>query len=151
MPTVSAYLCVDGAADALDFYRRAFGAEELYRLTMDTGGIGHAEMRIGETLLMVSDEWPEGGVVGPHRHDGSSTSFAIYLDDLADFDAWWSRAIDAGAVTEREPADQFYGHRSGTLRDPFGHRWTISAVIEEVSPEEMQRRMEQMDPSEMDA
>ena len=148
MTTVNAYLSVDGAADALDFYVRAFDAEELYRLAMADGRLGHAEMRIGDTVVMLSDEWPEGNVVAPTRQEGWSTSFSITLDDPADFDHWWNRALDAGATVQREPADQFYGHRSGTLVDPFGHRWAINAVIEEVSPEEMQRRMEQMEEGE---
>jgi PhnB protein len=139
--TVTAYLCVDGASAAIDFYQRAFGAEERYRLIMGNGAIGHAEIQIGDTTLMLSDEWPDGGVVGPHRQDGSSTSFAVTIDDPATFDTWWSRAVEAGATVEREPSDQFYGHRMGTLLDPFGHRWSISAVIEDVDPEEMQRRM----------
>lgn len=145
MTTVNAYLCVDGAADALDFYRRAFGAEELYRLPMPDGRLGHAEMRIGDTTLMLSDEWPEGGVVGPHRQEGSSTSFAITVDDVGALEAMWADALAAGATVEREPADQFYGHRTGTVVDPFGHRWSLSAVLEEVSPEEMRRRMAAME------
>lgn len=145
MTTVNAYLCVDGAADALDFYRRAFGAEELYRLPMPDGRLGHAEMRIGDTKLMLSDEWPEGGVVGPHRQEGSSTSFSITVDDVGALDRMWADALAAGATVEREPADQFYGHRTGTVVDPFGHRWSISAVLEEVSPEEMRRRLADME------
>ena len=145
MTNVTAYLCVDGADAALDFYRRAFGAEELYRLAMDDGAIGHAEMRIGDTRLMLSDEWPDGGVVGPHRQDGSSTSFAITVDGVEAHDAMWAAALAAGALVEREPEDQFYGHRTGTVIDPFGHRWSISAVVEDVSPTEMQRRMAAMD------
>lgn len=145
MTNVTAYLCVDGADAALDFYRRAFGAEELYRLTMDNGVIGHAEMRIGDTRLMLADEWPDGGVVGPHRQDGSSTSFTVTVDGVDALDAMWAAALEAGAEVEREPEDQFYGHRTGTVIDPFGHRWNISAVVEDVSPEEMQRRMAAMD------
>ncbi|MBM3660292.1 MAG: VOC family protein [Actinobacteria bacterium] len=146
MTAVTTYLCVEGAADALDFYRRAFGAEELYRLTMDNGAIGHAEMRIGETTLMISDEWPEGGVVSPLRQEGSSTSLALTVDSVDALDALWGQALAAGASVEREIEDQFYGHRTGTVVDPFGHRWSIAAVVEEVSPEEMQRRMAGMGP-----
>ncbi|MFA5885226.1 MAG: VOC family protein [Acidimicrobiia bacterium] len=144
MTDVTAYLCVDGADAALDFYRRAFGAEELYRLAMDNGIVGHAEMRIGETRIMLSDEWPDAGILGPIKRGGVSTSFAITVDGLDALDAMWAQAIAAGATVEREPEDQFYGHRTGTLVDPFGHRWSISTPIEEVSPEEMQRRMEHM-------
>lgn len=148
MTTVNAYLCVDGAADALDFYRRAFGAEERYRLAMPDGRLGHAEMRIGDTIVMLSDEWPEGGVLGPRSRGGPTASLAITVDDLDALDALWAAALAAGATVEREPADQFYGHRTGTLVDPFGHRWSISAVIEEVDPEEMQRRMRAWEQSE---
>ncbi len=148
MITVTAYLCVDGAADALDFYGQAFGAEELFRLTMDNGAIGHAEMRIGETTLMISDEWPEGGVVSPRRQEGSSTSFAMMVDSVDALDATWAQALAAGATVEREREDQFYGHRMGTVVDPFGHRWSISAVVEDVAVEEMQRRMAGMEPEQ---
>ena len=145
MTTVTPYLCAADAAAALDFYAGALGAEELYRLEMGNGGIGHAEMRIGDTVVMLSDEWPEGGVVSPARQEGSSTSFTVTLDDPAEFDAWWSRAVAAGVTVEREPSDQFYGHRTATFLDPFGHRWSINAVLEEVSPEEMQRRLARME------
>jgi len=145
MTTVTPYLCVDGAADALDFYRRAFGAEELYRLAMANGNIAHAEMCIGDTTLMLSDEWPEGGVLGPEKRGGASTSFSITVGGVDALDTMWASALDAGATVEREREDQFYGHRTGTVVDPFGHRWTISTVIEEVSPEEMQRRLDTMD------
>ena len=145
MTNVTAYLCVDGASDALDFYAKAFGASELYRLDMGDGRLGHAEMKIGDTSLMLSDEWPEGGVLGPLTRGGASTSFVIQVEDVASLDAMWSEALAAGATVEREVADQFYGHRSGTLVDPFGHRWSISTIIEEVSPEEMKRRMSELD------
>jgi PhnB protein len=145
MTTVTAYLCVDGAAAALDFYRRAFGAEERYRLAMGDGRIGHAEIRIGDSTLMLSDEWPEGGVLGPDKRGGTSTSFAVTVESVDALDAMWASALAAGATVERERADQFYGHRTGTLVDPFGHRWSIAAVVEEVSPEEMQRRMAAME------
>ena len=148
MTTVNAYLTVDGASDALDFYRRAFGAEELYRLAMPDGRLGHAEMRIGDTKLMISDEWPEGGILGPAARGGATTSFAVTVDDVDALDATWAQALAAGATVEREREDQFYGHRTGTLVDPFGHRWSISAVVEDVSPEEMQRRIADMDGAE---
>jgi PhnB protein len=142
MTTVTTYLCVDGASDALDFYRRAFGAVELYRLAMPDGRLGHAEMRIGDTTMMLSDEWPEGGVLGPVSRGGATASLTVTVDDVDALDAMWASALTAGATVEREPADQFYGHRTGTLIDPFGHRWSINAVIEDVSPEEMQRRLQ---------
>jgi len=143
MPTVTPYLCCEGAADALDFYAKAFNAQELYRLEMPDGKLGHAEMRIGETRLMLSDEWPEGDILSPKKRGGATTSFSIEVDDTAGLDALWAQALGAGAPVEREIENQFYGHRTGTLVDPFGHRWSISTVVEEVSPEEMKRRMEQ--------
>ena len=145
MTEVIAYLAVDRAADALDWYGRAFGAQELYRLPMGDGRIGHAEMVIGDTRLMISDEWPEGGVLGPASRGGPTSSFSIAVDSVEDFDAMWQRALDAGASVEREPADQFYGYRAATLFDPFGHRWTINAKVEDVDPDEMRRRMEQLE------
>ena len=143
MPTVTPYLCCEGAADALDFYAKAFNAQELYRLEMPDGKLGHAEMRIGDTRLMLSDEWPEGDILSPKQRGGATTSFSIEVDDTAGLDALWAQALGAGATVEREIENQFYGHRTGTLIDPFGHRWSISTVVEEVSPEEMKRRMEQ--------
>lgn len=142
MTHVTAYLCVDGAADALDFYQRAFGADEQYRLEMGDGKLGHAEMTIGDTTLMLSDEWPEGGVLGPLKRGGATSSFTIMVADAEALDALWARALAAGAGVERPVEDQFYGHRTGTLVDPFGHRWSVNAVLEEVSPAEMKRRME---------
>ena len=144
MTTVTAYLCVDGASDALAFYAKAFGAEEQYRLAMPDGKLGHAEMRIGDTTLMLSDEWPEGGILGPDKRGGVSTSFSITVDDVAALDAMWDTAIDVGARIERERTDEFYGFRTGTLVDPFGHRWSIMTKIEDVSPDEMARRMAAM-------
>jgi PhnB protein len=144
MTEVVPYLAVDGAADALDWYGRAFGAEELYRLTMPDGRIGHAEMRIGDTRLMISDEWPDGGILGPKSRGGPTSSFSINVADVDDLDTLWVRALGEQATVEREPADQFYGYRAATLVDPFGHRWTLNAKFEDVDPDEMQRRMESM-------
>ena len=132
-------ICVDPAADALDFYAEAFGAEELYRLTLPDGTIPHAEIRIGESLLMVCDEVPNEGVYGAKKLGGVSAQLTIDVDDVDALDALWARATRTGVEIERELGDRFYGRRSGVLRDPFGHRWTISTVIDEVSPEEMQR------------
>jgi PhnB protein len=149
MTDVVSYLCVDGASDALEWYARALGAEELYRLAMPDGRVGHAEMSIGGTRLMLSDEWPEGGVLGPKSRGGTTVSFAVTVDDVDALHAMWQRAVDAGATVERQPADQFYGYRAGTLLDPFGHRWTINAKLEDVDPAEMQRRIEATDGAEV--
>lgn len=148
MSEVLAYLSVDGASDAIDFYTRAFGAEELYRLPMADGRLGHAEIVIGETKLMLADEFPEMNILGPKARGGPTTSFAIMVDGPEALDALWARALAAGATVEHEIEDQFYGHRMGQLLDPYGHKWSINAVVEEVSPEEMRRRMEGMDFSE---
>jgi len=142
MQSVTAYLSVDGAADAIDFYTRAFGAQERYRLPMGDGRLGHAEITIGDTTLMLADEWPDGHVLGPLKRGGASVSFSIEVDSVDALDAMWASATSAGATVQQEPEDQFYGYRSGQLIDPFGHRWGIMTKIEDVSPEEMQRRME---------
>jgi PhnB protein len=135
--TVTPYLVVKGAAAALDFYARAFGAVELYRLGGPSGTIGHAEMRIGDSTLMIADEFPEVGAVAPTPTGGHAVSFLLYVPDV---DASFKQAIAVGATEVRPVALQFYGDRSGTLRDPFGHEWTLATHVEDVSPEEMDRR-----------
>jgi len=135
--TVSAYFTVRNAAAALDFYARAFGAEEIYRLTDTTGRIGHAEMRIGNSVMMLSDEHPDFGALAPPTVGGSPVKFHITIDDADDFMA---RAVAAGATVLRPLEDQFYGMRSGMVADPFGHSWFIAAALEDVGPEEIQRR-----------
>jgi PhnB protein len=131
------YLRVRNAGRALDFYQRAFGAQELFRLTEPGGRIGHAEIKIGATTLMLSDEYPEMGVVGPQALGGTTFSIHLHVDDA---DAWIARAVEAGATIVRPATDAFYGERGGTVRDPFGHEWMLGHQIEEVSSEEMQRR-----------
>jgi uncharacterized glyoxalase superfamily protein PhnB len=131
------YLRVRDAGKAIDFYKRAFGAEELFRLTEPTGRIGHAEIRIGATTLMLSEEFPEMGIVGPQALGGTTFSIHLHVDDA---DAWIARAVEAGATVLRPATDAFYGERGGTVRDPFGHEWMLGHQIEEVSTQEMQRR-----------
>ena len=131
------YLRVRDAARALDFYKRAFGAEELFRLTEPSGRIGHAEIKIGGTTLMLADEYPEMNIVGPQTLGGTSFSIHLHVDSA---DAWIERAVAAGAIVLRPAADAFYGERSGSVRDPFGHEWLLGHQIEEVSTQEMQRR-----------
>ena len=138
--SVTPYLVVDGAAAAIDWYRRALGATEIMRMPMGDR-IGHAEIRIGDSVIMLSDEWPDMNLLGPKTRGGVTASLMIYVPDV---DAAFARAIDAGATEERAVADQFYGDRSGTLVDPFGHRWMISTHIEDVTPEAMQDRMAKM-------
>lgn len=133
---MTAYLCGDGAAEAIAFYKRAFGAEEQYRMTGEDGRVGHAELTIGDTTLMLSDEWPEMGVLSPTSLKGSAVSFVL---DVPDCDAAFQRAIDAGATIERPLKDEPYG-RGGWLFDPFGHRWSIMTANPDFKPEDMQQQ-----------
>lgn len=135
--SVTPYLIVDGAAEAIRFYAEAFVATEALRLPMGDK-IGHAEIKIGDSFLMISDEWPDHGIHGPARRGGPTATFMIYVEDA---DAAFQRAIDAGATVDKPVEDQFYGDRSGTVVDPFGHKWTLGTHIEDVSEEEMRRRM----------
>ena len=136
--SVTPYLIVAGAAEAIRFYGEAFGAEEVLRMTMPGGRIAHAEVKIGDSHIMLSDEWPDMDFLGPKARGGATASLMIYLEDV---DAAWDRAIAAGCTAERPPEDQFWGDRMGTLVDPFGHRWSLATHIEDVSDEELQRRM----------
>lgn len=136
--TVTPYLIINGAAEAIDFYKRAFGATEILRMPDPKGRIGHAEIRVGDSVIMMADEHQEMGYRGPRSLGGTSVSILLYVDNV---DTVFDRAIKAGAKSQRPVADQFYGDRMGTLEDPFGHVWTIGTHIEDVSPEEMQRRM----------
>lgn len=132
-----AYLCVSDANAAIDFYARAFGATEKFRLTEPGGRIGHAELDFGGVTLMLSDEYPECDIRGPRALGGTPVTIHLHVDNA---DAVIARAVDAGASMERAPQDEFYGERGGVVRDPFGHRWNIGHSIEQLSPEEMQRR-----------
>ena len=141
--SVTAYLIVDGAARALDFYRDAFGATEIYRLPMPDGPggaekIGHAEIRIGDTRLMLADEFPQMNALSPNTRGGATASFMIYVEDA---DAAYDKAIRAGARADRPVTNEFWGDRIGTVVDPFGHKWSLATHVEEVSPEEIQQRM----------
>jgi PhnB protein len=135
--TATPYLIVRGAAEAIEFYKRAFGATEMLRMADPQGRVGHAEIRIGDSVIMLADEHPAMGYRGPRSLGGSSVSILLYLDDV---DAVFDRAVKAGAKALRPVADQFYGDRSGTLEDPFGHVWTIATHVEDVAPEELKRR-----------
>jgi len=131
------YLRVKNTGQAIEFYRRAFGAEELFRLVEPGGRIGHAEIKIGSTVLMLSDEYPECGIVGPKTIGGTSFCIHLHVDNA---DEWINRAVREGATLVRPPSDAFYGERSGTIRDPEGHEWLLGHEIEKVPVEEMQRR-----------
>jgi PhnB protein len=136
--TVTPYLVVRGGAEAIEFYKKAFNATEIDRMLAPGGKLGHAEIQIGNSRLMLSDEMPEMGAKAPETLGGSPVGICLYVEDA---DAIFKQALAAGAKEERPMKDQFYGDRSGTVRDPFGHQWTISTHIEDVSPEEMGRRM----------
>lgn len=136
-----AYLRLRNAAEAIDFYTKAFGAREKFRLTEPTGRIGHAELDFGGTTLMLSDEYPELGFTGPQTVGATTMSIHLHVDDA---DEAIRRAVAAGATVLRQPQDQFYGERSGTVRDPFGHEWNIGHEIEKVTPDEMQRRYDEL-------
>src|SRR3979411_1291546 len=137
--TATPYLIIKGAADAIEFYKRAFGATELLRMADPQGRVGHAEIKIGDSVIMLADQHPAMGYRGPRSLGGSRGSILLYLQDV---DGGVARAGTAGAKAERPVADQFYGDRSGTLEDPFGHVWTVATHVEDVPPEEMQRRAE---------
>lgn len=132
-----AYLRVKDAARAIGFYVDVFGAKEKFRLVEPGGRIGHAELELGGSTLMVSEEYPEYGIVGPQTLGGTSMCIHLHVEDA---DALIRRAGEAGAEVVRPPRDQFHGERSGTVRDPFGHEWLIGHSLEELTPEEMQRR-----------
>ena len=134
---VFAQVRVRRAAQAIEFYQCAFGAKELFRLTEPSGRIGHVELYYDGHVIMFSDEYPEYGLVGPEALGGTSITIHLHVDDC---DALIARAVCAGAVLVRPVEDAFYGERSGTVRDPFGHEWNIGHAIEQLTPEEMQRR-----------
>jgi PhnB protein len=135
--TLTPYLIVKGAAAAIEFYAKALGAKELSRMADASGKVGHAEMKVGDSPFMLADEFHERGAVAPQAGAGHSVSFLVYVPDV---DAAFARAVAAGAKAVRPVQDQFYGDRSGTLEDPFGHQWTLATHVEDVSPEEMERR-----------
>ena len=135
--SVTPYLIVDGAAEAIRFYGEAFGATEVLRMPMGDDKLAHAEIKIGDSHVMLADEFPDMGFLGPLKRGGATASLMIYVEEV---DSAFARALEAGAKEERAPADQFWGDRMGTLVDPFGHRWTLATHIEDVSEEEMGRR-----------
>jgi PhnB protein len=139
--SLTPYLVVKGAAKAIDFYKNAFAASEMFRMPTPDGRVGHAELKIGDAALMLADEFPEMGVVSPSSLGNSPVGILLYV---ADADAVTNKAISLGATVEKPLANQFYGDRSATLRDPFGHKWTIATHVEDVTPEEMERRMAAM-------
>jgi uncharacterized glyoxalase superfamily protein PhnB len=134
---VFAYLCVHDAKEAIAYYGRVFGATEKFRLTEPSGRVGHAELDFGGTIVMLSEEYPEYNIRGPKAFGGAPVTIHLHVDNA---DKMIAGAVAAGATLEFAVTDHFYGERSGSIRDPFGHRWNIGHSIEDVSPEEMQRR-----------
>jgi PhnB protein len=139
--TATPYLIVKGAAQAIEFYQRAFGAVEQFRMAKPDGQVGHAEIRIGDSVIMLADEHPDIGYRSPSSLGGSPVSIMLYMEDV---DGVFARALEAGARAQRGVADQFYGDRNGILEDPFGHVWTIATHVEDVPPEEIERRVAAM-------
>lgn len=137
--TVTPYLIIKDAAKALEFYKKAFGAKETFRMADPSGKVMHAEIKIGDSPIMLADEFPQMGAVSPHTIGGTPVSIMLYVEDV---DALFRQAIAAGGKEKRPVKDQFYGDRSGTLTDPFGHVWTLATHIEDVAPDEMRKRAE---------
>jgi PhnB protein len=134
---VSPYIIVDGAARALEFYKRAFNATEKFRMDMPGGKIGHAEMRIGDTVIMLADEHPEHGIHAPAHYKGSPITLHLYVEDV---DTITQQAVAAGATLKEPVADMFYGDRRGAVEDPFGHTWHVSTHMEDLTMEEIGKR-----------
>ena len=137
-PRVTPYLCADGADAAIEFYTSVLGAVERMRMPGPGGKIGHAELELGDSIIMLADEHPEIGVRGPKSIGGTPVTISVYVEDVDDV---FQRAVQAGATPLQEVENQFYGDRSGQFEDPFGHRWNVASHVEDVSPEEMERRM----------
>jgi PhnB protein len=142
--SLTSYLVVHDAKAAIEFYKKAFGAKELLRIDGPGGKIGHAELKIGDSPLMLADEHPEMGAKSPRSYGGSPMGLVLYVDDV---DLVFNRAVAAGAKVKRPVADQFYGDRVGGLEDPFGHMWYVATHKEDVSADEMKRRAAAMHPS----
>ena len=139
--TVTPYLLIKGASDAIAFYVRVFGAQETIRLTAPDGRIGHAEIRIGDSVIMIADEHPEMDFLGPQSRGGTTVSLLIYVTDA---DQVFNEALKAGATELRPLCDQFYGDRSGSVTDPWGHVWSIATHLEDISPAELKRRFDEL-------
>jgi PhnB protein len=135
--TATPYLVIDGAADAIDYYKKAFGAKERMRMEAPGNRIGHAEIEIGDSLVMLSDVFPQSTTKAPTELGGTTAGVFLYVEDV---DSVVKKAVDAGATVTMEVADQFWGDRFGSITDPFGHSWSIATHVEDVPPEEMAER-----------
>jgi len=138
--SVTPYLTVDDARAALDFYARAFGATEVTRMEMGDK-IGHAEIKIGNSIVMLSDEWPDMDKLSPKTRGGATAGLMVYVPDV---DAAYAKAVEAGAIAERPLTDEFWGDRAGSVKDPFGNSWMLATHVEDVPEDEMQRRIKAM-------
>jgi PhnB protein len=136
-PQVIPYLTVDGAGEAIDFYGKVFGAKERVRMPAPGGKVGHAELEIGVSVIMLADAFPEMGGPTPDQLGGTPVTVMVYVEDV---DATFARALDAGAKAERAVENQFYGDRAGQFVDPFGHKWFVATHVEDVPPDEMAKR-----------
>ncbi len=139
--TITPYIIVKNAAKALDWYKEVFGAVEEMRFPMPDGRIGHAELKIGDSHLMLADEFPERQAVSPDTVGGTAVGIMLYVPDV---DTVFKKAVAMGGKVKEELSDKFYGDRNGTFYDPFGHQWTVGTHIEDVTPEETKRRMAQL-------
>jgi PhnB protein len=137
-PRVTPYLVVDGASAAIDFYREVLGATERMRMPAPDDKVGHAELEIGDSLLMLADEYPDMEALAPKTVGGTPVTLHVYVEDA---DAVFDRVVEAGAKSLRPVEDKFYGDRSGEFEDPFGHRWSVATHVEDVPPDEMEKRM----------
>jgi PhnB protein len=136
-PQITPYLCVDGASAAIDFYSKVLGAKERMRMPGPDGKLGHAELELGSGVIMLADEHPDMGFLSPKSIGGTPVTIHAYVEDV---DAVFDRALKEGATSLREVEDQFYGDRSGQFEDPFGHKWNVATHVEDVPPEEMEKR-----------
>ena len=146
--SVTPYLVVDDAAKAIEFYKKAFGAEEKFRMPMGENRIGHAEIKIGDSFVMLADEFPDMGHLGPKARGGTTVSLLLYVNDV---DSAFKTALDAGAKELRPLDNQFWGDRMGTLTDPFGHQWSLATHVEDISEEEMESRMREFSAKQKEA
>ena len=138
--SVSPALAIDGAAEAIDFYKRAFGAKERSRMPGPEGKVAHAELEIGDSVVMLSDPFPQSTVKAPTELGGTTVGLFVYVEDV---DALFRQAVDAGATVTMELEDMFWGDRFGTLTDPYGHSWSLATHVEDVPAEEMEERAKQ--------
>ena len=137
-PRVMPYLHINGAAEAIEFYRDIFGAKERMRMAGPDGKVGHAELELGDSVIMLSDEFPEMGASSPKSIGGTPVTVMVYVDDV---DTVFARAVEGGATSLRAVEDKFYGDRGGEFEDRWGHRWSVATHIEDVAPDEMARRV----------